>query len=147
MLEIIDYNVVFFCVILVAALAVTIGRVLYFYLIELKKWQTVPGEIMASEIKYKEDKDGDGGYGLHICYQYEVDSETHQSDQFTKNIRVRANASWHDEKRRKYPIGKKVTVFYNPKKPQDAIIEKQFDYETLYLALAIFGIIALCYFA
>lgn len=123
------------------------GNVMYFYFVALKKWDNVPGEIVTSEIKYKQDGSDDGGYGLHICYRYEVGSQTYQSDQFTKNMRVLANASWHEDKSKKYPIGKKVTVYYNPKKPQDSIIENQFDFETLYLVLAIFVVIAICYFA
>lgn len=93
---------------------------------ESQNWASTTGTIMMSSVQ--STRSSTGGYSTHpvIVYQFEVNGKTYQSqtvragDKFLKiNISTQAQATVD-----KYPIGAKVTVYYNPNNPTECALER-----------------------
>jgi hypothetical protein len=93
---------------------------------DAQNWSSTTGTILMSSVQ--SSRSGSGGYSTHpvIVYQYQVHGQTYQS----QNLRVgdkflRVNTSWSaQETVDKYPIGKQVTVYYDPNNPKDCALER-----------------------
>ncbi|MFX0098462.1 MAG: DUF3592 domain-containing protein [Candidatus Hodarchaeota archaeon] len=101
-----------------------------------KKWPTVNGEIIVSELSQV-------FLSLHILFRYEIN----ELEYFSNRIKLWGSGPmmWHSshhhsnywQRRRyfrklqriaeKYPEGKEVLVFYDPKSPTEAILEPGID--------------------
>jgi hypothetical protein len=110
-------------------------RILYFYKYSIKRWKTAIGIITNNEVKYKDVND-DGGWENSIEYTFNIGASIFVSDIFSKNIGFLHFSKDVVEINKNYPIGKSVTVFYNPKNPKDSIVEPYFS---LYNLIYIFG--------
>lgn len=91
-----------------------------------QNWASASGKILMSSVQTSHS--GTGGSSIHpvIVYQYEVNGKTYQSqtvrvgDKFLKvNLPSQAHATVD-----KYPIGKEVTVYYDPTNPAESGLEK-----------------------
>lgn len=93
---------------------------------ESQNWASTTGTIMMSSVQSR--RSGTGGYSTIpvIVYQFEVNGKTIQS----QNIRagdkyLKVNVSWQaQETVDKYPIGKQVTVYYDPNNPAECALER-----------------------
>lgn len=91
-----------------------------------QNWSSTIGTILMSSVQSR--RSGTGGYSTIpvIVYQFEVNGKTFQS----QNVRVgdkylKVNVSWQaQETVDKYPIGKKVTVYYDPNNPAECALER-----------------------
>jgi Protein of unknown function (DUF3592) len=87
-----------------------------------KTWPTAQGRIIESEVREVRDTDG-LTYKASILYEYSVNGVTHRSDVW----RLGTGSSSSTEPARKtvkrYPVGAVVTVYCNPEKPADAMLE------------------------
>lgn len=93
---------------------------------DAQNWASTTGTIMMSSVQSR--RSGTGGYSTIpvIVYQFEVNGKTYQS----QNVRVgdkylKVNVSWQaQETVDKYPIGKQVTVYYDPNNPAECALER-----------------------
>lgn len=93
---------------------------------DAQNWASTIGTILMSSVQSR--RSGTGGYSTVpvIVYQFEVNGKTYQS----QNVRVgdkylKVNVSWQaQETVDKYPIGKQVTVYYDPNNPQECALER-----------------------
>lgn len=93
-----------------------------------RSWPNVEGEITTSE----EEKIG-SNYNVSIkskiIYSYIVNGETYQS----KRIKVgpqsisSTDRGWVERTLERYPLGKKLTVYYNPTLPVKTVLEPGFN--------------------
>ena len=69
-----------------------------------------------------------GGYSNYpvIVYQYEVHGKNYQSQRLKAGEQFfNVNVSWQaQETVNKYPIGKEVTVYYDPNNPAECALER-----------------------
>ena len=92
--------------------------------------------ITNNEVKYEEVEDG-GGWKNEIEYTFTVgDSIIHSTD-FSRNIGVLIPFKENVEIDDRYPVGKSVIVYYNPKNPQDSVIELFSLYNLSYILISI----------
>lgn len=111
--------------------------IFYFYKFVIKRWNTTMGVITNNEVKYKDAK-GDGGWENSIEYTFSVGASIFVSDNFSKNINFLHFSKDAVEIDKNYPSGRKLSVFYNPKKPEDSIIESNFSlYNLSYILISI----------
>jgi len=91
-----------------------------------QNWSSTSGTILMSSVQ--SSRSSTGGYSTHavIVYQYEVNGKTYQSqnvragDKFLKvNLSSKAQETVN-----KYPIGAKVTVYYDPNNPAECALER-----------------------
>lgn len=93
---------------------------------DAQNWASTTGTVLMSSVQ--SSRSSSGGYSTYpvVVYQYEVNGKTHQS----QSIRVgdkylKVNVSWQaQETVNKYPIGAKVTVYYDPNNPAECALER-----------------------
>ncbi|WP_309729823.1 DUF3592 domain-containing protein [Chamaesiphon sp. OTE_75_metabat_556] len=87
---------------------------------ESKQWLSTRGEMLESIV----ESGSDGGYVLSVRYAYTVQGHRYVSDRYsfctyqpTSERAVRRDLLL-------YPAGGVVTVYYNPRKPADAVLDR-----------------------
>jgi hypothetical protein len=89
------------------------------------KWLETQGVILKSEIETRRvGPNHSRRYHALIIYEYSVQGQTYQSNRLSFSDTFRKNPAESQSKIRLYPIGKRVTVFYNPKNPSEVILER-----------------------
>jgi len=93
---------------------------------ESQNWASATGTIMMSSVQTSHSATGGSSVYPVIVYQYEVNGKTYQSqtlrvgDKYLKvNIVGQAQKTVD-----KYPIGAKVTVYYDPNNPAECALER-----------------------
>lgn len=110
-----------------------------------EKWPTTTGEIVSSDVKRhageasKPNRRGGQSttYSPDILFEYDIEGETYTSSKVAfggVSFNDRADAQRIVDN---YPVGKQVTVYYNPKAPDIAVLEVGMS-DTIWL-LPIFG--------
>ncbi len=84
------------------------------------------GEIISASAEWRGSRLRNA-YGLHfeIWYEYEVDDKVYKSDRVNYGFTGSSDEAFATEYIEKYPIGKTVKVYYDPKNPQKAVLEPE----------------------
>jgi hypothetical protein len=89
----------------------------------VKDWPSVSGKITGSRISYDDSNSKTGEVPL-VNYTYEVQGKTYKGNGISPGILTVAGKSSAEKVIALYPKGADVSVFYNPKNPSDAYLEK-----------------------
>lgn len=117
-----------------------------------KKWPSAQGiiaeAIVISELQNDKDKSGALLYKPFVSYVYQVAGKEYNGTRLYFGSVVKAKTREQSEKKLSaYPPGAPVTVFYNPKAPDDAVLERESPRAgylgRVALALLAFGVLAL----
>lgn len=109
-----------------------------------ESWPTASGVVEKSELSVRHDTDSDGTssttYAAHVVYSYKVDGLSYSNDAigFGSSSGGRKKAQ---KKLEEYPAGKSVTVYYDPEKPEKAVLEPVATTFGIMLALGIILIV------
>ena len=116
-------------------------RALFFSIVSIRNWQETQGRL--TDYKVGPTKDGEA-WQKKVYYTYPANGKILTGNTLSKNLNIAFSSKDHTEKYyNDYQIGQEVTVRYNPKDPEEAVIEYKFDWmNTLWLA---FGIGALVF--
>ncbi len=89
-----------------------------------ESWPSVEGKITASKISESGPHDN-RTLRAHVSYQYEVNENIHRSDRVDFNSAGMSSSQRGDiqEITRKYPVGRSVTVYYDPDDPNISVLE------------------------
>lgn len=92
------------------------------------KWPTVQGVITVAELGKQLDRDIDNNrtsttYSADISYDYLVDDQPYVNGSVHFGAMKSSDPSVARAMLQRYPVGKSVTVFYNPARPQQAVLE------------------------
>ena len=92
---------------------------------EVKKWPSVKGVVVDSKVvSHLDSESNQTMYAPAITYRYKVDGKEFTCSNFGF-VNVSYNDGFEAEKIVKsYPVGKEVTVYYNPKNPYKAVLNK-----------------------
>jgi len=85
------------------------------------RWPTANGTIVSSIVKKTVRPTQEGNktaYSAQVVYKYPVNNRQYSCDRVSIGKSAYAEATV-----KKYPTGKAVTVYYNPDKPQEAVLE------------------------
>ncbi|RMG98831.1 MAG: DUF3592 domain-containing protein [Chloroflexi bacterium] len=85
-------------------------------------WPTTTGEVVASSVRASSDSDGTTYYA-DVSYSYVVDDHRYVSDTVSFGEYGSSDRSHAEEVVARYPVGKRVTVYYNPELPETAVLE------------------------
>ncbi len=109
-----------------------------------QEWPSIRGKIIQSSLRSVLVPQGgrksfnlDGSvrvvtaYSPDILYEYRANAESFQSRQIFLGQQFPSSLSLANNFVEKYPIGKEVTVFYNPEKPEVAVLERDWHKELL----------------
>ena len=97
---------------------------------ESQNWAGTPGTVTLAEVKRSVNRDEDGNesydYFPKVEYSYQVGGETLTGKRLAfGGILAQKNPASVQKTLEHYPVGGQVTVFYDPNKPSDAVLERQ----------------------
>ncbi len=89
-------------------------------------WPTTAGTVIHSEVKnYTSFSEGKSTqmYSADIKYKYTVNKQTYTSARVSLGDHSSNSSGGMRETTERYPAGKIVTVYYDPRKPENALLE------------------------
>ncbi len=89
---------------------------------QAKRWPTVQGTVLSTEVKRGQSSKGSSKYIPVIRYSYEVDSAQYLSEKYSSTT-ARGSSMWAKEVVSQFPAYSKVTVHYNPENPKESILK------------------------
>ncbi len=111
-----------------------------------QKWPTTQGEIVESNFRWEESSSTSGhrsgAYHLYIKYVYFINNQRYYSDQIGPKGHIFSlgqETSFQKNAEgivKQFPKGKKVTVWYNPLNPQEAMLSVQVKLSYWLIAMA-----------
>ena len=134
-------------ILLIVGLGIIAG-VYYFYRTAAasQSWPTTSGTVTLSSYYRNDSRDSDGHtsitYGAKIHYKYQVDGTDYHGDRVSSLDYSSSNTKHVHSIMDRYPMGKEVTVHYNPDNPSDALLEPGVHW-VFYLLFAVGGFLAL----
>jgi hypothetical protein len=115
-----------------------------------QSWPSTTGQITESHVSRSQSTDSDGdtttSYSARVAYTYQVGGQTYSGH----NIAFGFNPSYSSETKAqadaaRYPVGSQVSVYYDPNKPSDAVLERQVSGSKVGLILGIiFIVVGVC---
>jgi hypothetical protein len=108
---------------------------------EASQWPSVNGTVLSARlvshgsIRYRADYP-------EVTYSFEVDGKTYKSKHISAGGEMGGVTA--EGVLARYPVGSQVTVYYNPKKPNNAVLEKKSVTQTWLWVILIFTNILLC---
>ena len=84
-----------------------------------KRWSTTTGEVLESNL----EEDSEGWYP-HVRYEYTVERKRYVSERlyfYSASGSTKRGANKHLSP---YAVGKTVTIYYDPAKPEEAVLNK-----------------------
>jgi hypothetical protein len=93
------------------------------------RWPSVNGTIDNSSMSQRYDHEGDMVYQATIVYSYQVGNTEYQSSRIKMwrtlgGSHFDATKGFAKKQVAKYPVEKEVSVYYNPDKPENAVLER-----------------------
>ncbi|MFZ0548264.1 MAG: DUF3592 domain-containing protein [Candidatus Promineifilaceae bacterium] len=86
-------------------------------------WPTASGLVTSSEVSHSTDSDGNDSYSPEVDYQYQVDGQSIVNSQIKFGENSYGNRRKAEEIAGNYPVGQQVTVYYDPERPDKAVLE------------------------
>ena len=106
-------------------------------------WPTVPGTVTRSEVtSHRSTHKGrtSTSYHAHIEFDYLVDGTSHHGSRRTYKV-MASSKSAANEAVAAYPVGRSVTVSYDPQDPERAVLEPGWDWSNaIPIAVGLFAI-------
>lgn len=86
-------------------------------------WQSVSGKVLESFVQVKNGSRG-AMYKPEIRYEYKVNGEYFIADCWRFGAVAKSwGKAQSNQVAAEYPVGRSVTVFFNPERPQEAVLE------------------------
>lgn len=86
-----------------------------------ESWPQAQGEIVSSEVRRSDDENG-SSYSGDVTFEYVVADSRYSSDNVSFG-QYSGNRSHAEEIVAKYPVGSRVTVYYDPEDVATAVLE------------------------
>jgi len=87
-----------------------------------QRFVATAGTVRSSEVTHQEDSDGDT-HGVRISYAYTVAGREYVSDRYRYGNFSSSDCGWANQAVGENPPGKPVTAFYNPRAPDEALLQ------------------------
>jgi hypothetical protein len=91
-----------------------------------RDWPPVEGQVNVATVEMKTESDEDGtttSYSPRVVYTYAIAGQQYTSDQVVVGARRWHSSQARAEAKLAYQTGQQVTVYYNPNKPAQAVLE------------------------
>ena len=112
---------------------------------ESLSWPSITGTIAETEVRESRNTNDDGrvdvSYYPQVTYTYEVAGQSHRSHRIAFGaITPVRNVTQVQKALTQYPVGTPISVYYNPDKPSEAVLERTAAHTQ---ALIIIGVVCL----
>jgi len=119
------------------------GLYMIIYAFRSRNWSTTKGTVHISEIRKWEAKPGGTQHQAKVTYTYRVDGVHYESSQISHSGNP-SGIKWLASRIvNRYPVGKEVTVYYNPKNPEKAVLELH-SFSWIGVLCTIIGTVIVC---
>jgi len=108
-----------------------------------KLWPTTEGTILNAYIDSQVDEDSDETYSPKVKYSYRVNGVLYQSKRLFFGSMNSSDYSQASDSLFNININTKVTVYYDPKKPQRSVLQTGSGQIKLYTVVIWFGLLAI----
>ncbi len=106
------------------------------------RFRVAIGEIESSRIDTSlRSRSGEKLYGVQIRYRYDVADRRYTGTAITPGYRYSRDEAEQQELLSRYPVGKRVAVYYNPENPSEAYL--QYGLPRLLIALLVLALLFL----
>jgi hypothetical protein len=97
---------------------------------ESQNWPSTTGTVTLAEVKRSVNRDEDGNesyaYFPKVEYSYQVGGETLTGNRLAfGGVLAQSNPAPAQKTLERYPLDGQVTVYYDPEKPSDAVLERK----------------------
>lgn len=86
-------------------------------------WPKAQSVITESRVRHSRDSDGGNSYQPKISYEYSVKNLNYKNQTIKFGENSYSNHSDAEYYVSRYPIGQRVSVFYDPKRPDKSVLE------------------------
>jgi len=86
-------------------------------------WPTADGVVTRSQVSHSTDAEGGDSYQPQVTYKYSANNLSYENDTIKFGENSYSSRKKADEIAATYPIGKNVTVYYDPEKPDRSVLE------------------------
>jgi hypothetical protein len=128
------YFIIIICLIFIGVGVGTLIKLARSYgkLQQSKDWLTTMGKIISSELDAQMTTDDEGNetttYLALITFSYKVGETIYESDRINFDYGMRtSNIQKQQSVVKQYPVGREITVYYDPADPQQSVLEKRVD--------------------
>jgi hypothetical protein len=116
-----------------------------------KSWPSVPGRIIGASCR----EDVTGGttsdsadsetiwYTPFVQYEYQVGNQTYRGNRIAFSEERKGSLKVASKVLEAFPVGNPVTVFYDPAKPRDAVLQRREPGHRIFLAIMGLALVAL----
>lgn len=87
------------------------------------EWPTADGKVTKSEVSYSTDADGGDSYSPEVTYTYTVNNTSYSNNTIKFGENAYSSRNKAEGIASSYPVGKNVTVYYDPEKPERSVLE------------------------
>lgn len=113
-----------------------------------QRWPSVPGVVTSAFVEEYRDAEQSPSYYARVVYQYQVEDDLYASQQVSFGItKSYASQNGAGQALKAYPIGKEVTVYYDPADPSNAVLDRSTTRVTPFLwlggGIALLGLLTL----
>lgn len=111
------------CFALIGLVSLGVSVVLYRKARQTGNWPTTQGKILSAEIVERIDDENGKSYQTKILYNYSVNDTTFTADVLWPGFSTRNyDIGFALQIRDRYPAGSAVPIFFNPEKPDEAVL-------------------------
>jgi hypothetical protein len=104
--------------------------------LESTRFAQAPAEIISSELKRNNSRDGDT-FGVKVQFRYTVDGREYSSDKYSFDNLSSSDSGWARQAVAKYFAGAQTTCYYDPADPSRAILKPGIDGSNIFLLMFI----------
>lgn len=112
------------------------GAILLFFALRTRKksaaslsWTPTAGTISSSTVRRNSSSDEDGHisytFSPIVEYDYSVNGQAYKGKTIHYGITPSQDMATAQKEADRFPVGRQVTVFYNPEKPNEAVLEQK----------------------
>ncbi len=95
-----------------------------------RNWPEAPCVILASEVKTNRDSDGDT-YSPELRYRFPMDGKDLESTRYGF-MKISGSHRWAKEIIERYPVGSNTVCYYNPQRPDQAVLNRNLGWSILF---------------
>lgn len=115
---------------------------------ESQAWSATSGQVTESYVRESQSRDSEGyittSYYSEVRYLYQVMGVEYNGDKVAFGGSVGGSRKQANERIAQYPVGKTVTVYYDPNNHEDAVLERRIGSKGMLIIGIVFTLIAVC---
>lgn len=128
--------IILIMVVVVSLLIILYQLFLLFKISQSKNWKEADGEIISSDLVVTSKGDNNTVFRARITYHYIVENNKYVSRRIYYGDRLSSSfKNIYNKQLKKYPIGQKIKVFYNPLNNNESVVERRVTTEVVYMLI------------